>query len=138
MAFTTLDRRRLRTSTSLQRLVQRRRIVQQDPLNNRKRQAAILDQVVVKLAQAEVSSLLVAIFSQQPHNLPLANHVGNLLRWTRSRAGSFTRCGFAIQAASFHEVVYCLIKSPLAGVQIHIHANSRGAVTREPEYLSLA
>jgi len=37
---------------SLRRLIQRRRIVQQNPLNYRKRQGAILDQVVVKLARS--------------------------------------------------------------------------------------
>src|SRR5882724_8417020 len=72
-------RRHSRNEVSVQRLINRRRIVQQDPLNNRKRQAAILDQVVVKLAQAKVCALLVAIFPQQPQDLPLADHVGDLL-----------------------------------------------------------
>jgi len=45
---------RQESQTLLQRLIKRRRIIQQDPLNHRQRQAAILDQVVVKLAHAEV------------------------------------------------------------------------------------
>src|SRR5687767_13985175 len=92
----------------------------------------------MKLAQTIVCALLVAIFSQQPHNLPLANHISNLLRRTRGGAGSFTGGGFAIKTACFHEVVNCLIESPLACVQVHINTNPGGAVTRETEYLSLA
>src|SRR5438034_9305496 len=45
----------------LQRLVQRRAIIQQNPLDNRQRQAAVPNQIVVKLAEAEVFALLVAI-----------------------------------------------------------------------------
>src|SRR6266404_494417 len=129
--------RGLRRALSLQRLINRRSIIQQNPLDNRQRQAAILDQVVVKLAEAEVLARSVAILSQQSHNLPLAGHVINLLRRTGGRAGRFTFGGFAIQAARLHEIFHGLLERPPAGVQIYIYSNSGRAITRQPQHLSL-
>ena len=67
----------------------------------------------------------------------LPDDVADFLRGTRRRAGCFAFGRFAIESARFHEIFHRLLESPSAGVQIHIHADARGAITREPQNLSL-
>src|SRR5438132_2469070 len=59
--------------------VYRRRIIEQDPLNNRQRQAAILNQIVMKLAEPEIFARLVAITPEQIHDLPFADDEADFL-----------------------------------------------------------
>ena len=77
------------------------------------------------------------IFAEQIHDLPLAGDVPDLLRWRRRGAGGFAFGCFTIEAAALHKVLHRLLKGPFAGVQIHIHTDSRRPVTRQPQDLSL-
>ena len=63
----------------MQRLLQRRRVVEENPFDDRQRQAAVLDQVVVKLSEAEVRALFFTVASEQIHNLPFADDVADFL-----------------------------------------------------------
>ena len=42
-----------------------------------------------------------------------------------------------IKTAGFHEIFDRLLETPSAGVQVHVHADARAAVAREPQDLSL-
>src|SRR5581483_1231635 len=119
----------------VQRLIQSGTIIEQDPFHHRKRQASALQQVVMKLAEPEFVCHAVLVAAQQAHDLPLANHVGNLLRRLAGGAGSLALRGFAIQATRLHEVADRALEVPLAGVQVHVHPDARRAVAGEPEYL---
>src|SRR6266850_1380666 len=91
----------------------------------------------MKLAQPEVGTLLVAILTKQTHDLPLANHVVNLLSRAGGRTCRFTFGSFAIQATSFHEILHGLLKRPLTRMEVYINADTCGPVTRKAQNLSL-
>src|SRR6266513_4603994 len=116
-------------------LLQIRRIVKQYPLSNRDRQRSVRDQVVVKLSEAEARAFRIAVAAEELHDLPFADHVADLLRWIGGRARSFTGRRFAIESAALHEMPDGSIERPDAGVQIHVDADSRGAIAREPQDL---
>src|SRR5205085_3598157 len=109
----------------------------QNPFDNREREAAVLDQVIVELAEAKIWTGFVAITPEQIHDLPFAHDVTDLLRRTRSRAGRFAFGRLVIQPARFHEILHGLLEGPLARVQIHVHSDPRRAIPREPQHLSL-
>ena len=67
---------------SPQRLIQRRPIIQHNPLNNRQWQTAVLDQVIMKLAQPEIFALFIFVAAEQIHDLPFACDVADFLRRT--------------------------------------------------------
>ena len=112
-------------------------IIEQDPLDNGDWQTAVLHQIVVELAEAEVRTHLVVIFAQQIHDLPFACDVPDFLRGLRRGAGGFALRCFTIKPARFHEIFHRLLERPFAGVQIDVHADARGPITREPENLTL-
>ncbi len=121
----------------LRSLLQCRRIIEQDPFDDRNWQAAVLDQVIVKLAEPEVFALSILVAPQQMHDLPFADDIADFLVRTRSRAGRFAFGRFAIESAGFHEIFDRLLEGPPTGVQIHIHADARRAIAREAQDLSL-
>src|SRR6185295_17666598 len=91
----------------------------------------------MELADAKVGALLVSILPEQAHDLPLAGHVGNLLRGCGCGARGLAFSSFAIQTASFHEVLDRFFKRPLTGVKIYIDSDASSSISREPQHLSL-
>src|ERR1043166_1356317 len=81
----------------------------------------------MELAEPEFVALSVFIAPEQIHDLPFANDVADFLVRTRCRARRFTFGRFAIQTACVHEILYCLLECPSAGVQIHIHTDAGAA-----------
>ena len=55
------------------------RIVQENPFDDRQRQTAIFDQVVVELAKPEIIALAIFVTAEQVHDLPFADDVADLL-----------------------------------------------------------
>src|SRR5437867_13316189 len=89
----------------------------------------------MKLTKAEARAFRIAVLAEQAHDLPLPRHIADLLRRIGSRSRGFARCRLTIETAPFHEVLDRLIECPVAGVQIHVHADSRRAIAREPQHL---
>ena len=83
-------------------------------------------------------SLPVPIAPQQPHDLPLARDVRDLLRGAGRRARRFALGRFAVEATGFHEVLHCLLEAPSTGVQVDVDSDARGTITAEPEDLALS
>src|SRR5437762_11472551 len=80
--------------TTLFRSFQIGGIVEQDPLLDRERQRSVGDEIVVELPEPEARSFGVAIAAEKSHDLPLADHVADLLRRDRksTRLNSSHRC----------------------------------------------
>src|SRR5438046_2060217 len=91
----------------------------------------------MELAETKVLALLVAILAEQPHDLPLAGDVSDLLGGTGRRACRFAFSGFAIESARFHEIVHRLFERPAAGMQVDVDADARGPISRQAQHLSL-
>src|ERR1043166_8771251 len=108
---------------SFRRFLQRSRIVEQNPFDYRNWQAAILDEVIMKLPQSETFALPVFVAAEQIHDLPFADYVADFLCRTRRCPGSFAFRCFAIQSAGVHEIFDRLLKTPSAGVQVYIYAD---------------
>src|SRR5512138_108878 len=72
--------RRLRL---LQRFAQRGVVVEHQPLDDGERQSAVAQQLIVERTETERVALLVPILAEQPHDLPLAGDVRDLLRRAR-------------------------------------------------------
>src|SRR5438105_15876878 len=66
-------------------------VIEHQPFDNRERQGSVADQLIVKCAEAEICSLPVPIAPQQPHDLPLARDVRDLLRAAGRSAGRRSR-----------------------------------------------
>src|SRR5262245_18830464 len=92
-----------RSASVFEDLIERGGVIQQDPLDNRNRETAILDQIVVELAKAKVRAHFVVIFAEQIHDLPFAGHIPNLLRRLSGSAGRFSFRRFAIESAPLHK-----------------------------------
>src|SRR5438045_8605614 len=106
-------------------LFSRRRVIQEKPFNDGKRQTAVLDQVVVELADAKVRAGFLAITSEQIHDLPFPDDITDLLSRARCRAGRFASRCLAIETAGFHEILDRLFETPFSGVQVHIRSEER-------------
>src|SRR4030095_2802837 len=102
---------RLDDCALLQRSAQRSVVVEHEEFDDGQRQSSVAEQLIVENTEAESVALLVAVAAEQPHDLPLAGDIRDLLRRTRSRAGRFTLGGFAIEATAFHEVVHRLLEA---------------------------
>jgi len=77
-----IDRLGKLSSELFHRLLQRGRIIEQDPFDHRDWQTAVLDQVVVKLIKAKILTLSIFVTAEQIHDLPFADDVADLLMWT--------------------------------------------------------
>ena len=88
------------------------RIVEEEPFEHRKRQAAVRQQRVVEGAEPEVVAVAVAVLAEQAHDLPLPDHVGDLLRRARGGAGGFAFRRLAVEPAGLHEVLHRLLEGP--------------------------
>src|SRR5437016_3092004 len=112
-------------------------VIEHQPFDNRERQGSVADQLIVKCAEAEICSFPVPIAPQQPHDLPLARDVRDLLRGAGRRARRLALGRFAVEATGFHEVLHCLLEAPSTGVQVDVDSDARGTITAEPEDLAL-
>ena len=70
-------------STGLsQRLLNRSRVLEQNPLDHGNRKAAILDQVIMELAEPETFAGAIFVAAKQIHDLPFSCDVTDFLRRT--------------------------------------------------------
>ena len=69
------------TIASFDCLLHRARIIEQDPFGHRDWQTAILDQVIMELAEPEIFAALIFVSTEQIHDLPFADDVADFLRW---------------------------------------------------------
>src|ERR1700750_1739007 len=105
-------------SDSTARLLKGRVVVDNQPLDDGQRQAAVAEQLIVESAQAVARALLIAVAAEQAHDLPLAVQIRDLLSGFRGRTGGFACGRFAIEAARFHKVLDRLLEAPAAGVEV--------------------
>ena len=63
-------------------LLNRCRIIEQNPLDYGDWQAAILDQVIMKLTEPKIFALPIFVTTKQIHDLPFAGDVADFLRGT--------------------------------------------------------
>ena len=62
-------------------LLHRARIIEQNPFDYRDWQAAVLNQVIMELAEPEIIALSILITTKQIHDLPFADDVADFLSW---------------------------------------------------------
>src|SRR5438477_8046370 len=92
----------------------------------------------MELAEPERGAFVIAVAAEDSLDLPLAGDVADLLRRTRGGARGLAGCRFFIEAAAVHEVLDGLRERPASGLQIHVDADARRAITREPKDLRLS
>src|SRR6267142_4875834 len=88
-------------------------------------------------AEAELLPLAVAVETEQPHDLPLADHVGDLLRGRGGGPGRLPLGRLAVEAPRLHEIFHRLLEREATGVQVDVDADAGGAVARQTEHLPL-
>src|SRR5438093_13225177 len=91
----------------------------------------------MELTKPEVIALVIFVTAEQIHDLPFAGDVADLLRWAGNCSRCFALRCLTIQSACVHEIFDGLLKTPSAGVQIHINSNASSALAGKTKNLSL-
>src|SRR5438093_426814 len=99
----------------------------------------ILARVTARMGEPDraIFALPVLVTAEQIHDLPFAGDVADLLRWAGSCSCCFALRCLTIQSACVHEIFDGLLKTPSAGVQIHINSNASCAIAGQTQDLSL-
>ena len=67
------------SNQSFRRLLKRGRVVEQDPFNHGNWQTAILNKIIVELAEPKIVAVFIFVTAEQIHDLPFADDVADFL-----------------------------------------------------------